>query len=62
MSKRSHPLEMAFLGFDDLTKRYLKQVENSFKGMEAIPEVKQPKKRTKKTIYGYTPQTPFGGI
>jgi hypothetical protein len=59
MAKRSHPLEMAFLGFDDLTKRYLKQVETSFKGMEAIPEVKQPKKRTKRNVYALTP---FGKV
>jgi len=59
MAKRSHPLEMAFLGFDDSTKRYLKQVENSFKGMEEIPQVKQPKKRTKRNVYALTP---FGKI
>tara|TARA_X000001382_G_C3058356_1_gene143471 strand:+ start:409 stop:588 length:180 start_codon:yes stop_codon:yes gene_type:complete len=59
MAKRSHPLEMAFLSFDDSAKRYLKQVENSFKGMEEIPQVKQPKKRTKKNVYALTP---FGKV
>jgi len=62
MAKPTHPLELAFTGFDDTALRMLKRIESSFKDLTEIPQVKQPVKRTKKTIYGQAPQTPFGGI
>ena len=55
MAKATHPLELAFTKFDDTTKLFLQQVENSFKGVDKIPEVKQPKKQNRKTIYGESP-------
>tara|TARA_Y100000592_G_scaffold83689_1_gene133746 strand:- start:323 stop:502 length:180 start_codon:yes stop_codon:yes gene_type:complete len=55
MAKSTHPLEMAFSKFDDTAERYLRQVEGSFKGLNQIPEVKQPKKRVRKNIYALTP-------
>jgi hypothetical protein len=62
MAKPTHPLELAFTKFDDTASRMLKRIDSSFKDLSEIPQVKQPKKQTKKTIYGQTPQTPFGGI
>ncbi len=62
MAKATHPLELAFMRFDDTATRMFKRIEGSFKDLTEIPEVKQPKKQTKKTIYGQAPQTPFGGI
>ena len=62
MAKAMHPLELAFTKFDDTATRMFKRIEGSFKDLTEIPEVKQPKKQTKKTIYGQAPQTPFGGI
>ena len=62
MAKPTHPLELAFTKFDDTATRMLKRIDSSFKDLTEIPQVKQPKKQTKKTIYGQTPQTPFGGI
>ena len=62
MAKPTHPLELAFTKFDDTAGRMLKRIESSFKDLTEIPQVNQPKKRTKKTIYGQAPQTPFGGI
>tara|TARA_Y100000310_G_C20075605_1_gene531429 strand:+ start:276 stop:464 length:189 start_codon:yes stop_codon:yes gene_type:complete len=62
MAKAIHPLETAFTKFDDTASRFFKRIEGSFKDLTEIPEVKQPVKRTKKTIYGQQPQTPFGGI
>jgi|TARA_R100001530_G_scaffold133693_1_gene107478 hypothetical protein len=62
MAKATHPLELAFMRFDDTAERMFKRIEGSFRDLSGIPEVKQPKKRTKKTIYGQNPQTPFGGI
>lgn len=54
-SKASQPLEMAFGMFDETAKRFLKQVENTFKDT-MVPEVEQPRKRQpKKTIYSLTP-------
>lgn len=60
MARTSHPLEMAFLRFDEATKMYFTKIENSFKNVSKIPDVRQPAKRTpKKNIY--TDQmTPFG--
>ena len=55
MAKATHPLELAFTKFDDTTKLFLQQVQSSFKGVEKIPEVRQPKKQNRKTIYGTTP-------
>ena len=62
MAKATHPLELAFIRFDDTASRFLKRVVGSFEDFTDIPQVKQPTKRTKKTIYGQAPQTPFGGI
>ena len=62
MAKATHPLELAFTKFDDTAARLFKRIEANFKDFTEIPQVKQPKKRTKKTIYGQQPQTPFGGI
>jgi hypothetical protein len=62
MANATHPLEIAFTKFDDTALRMLKKIEASFKDFTDIPQVKQPTKRTKKTIYGQAPQTPFGGI
>jgi len=46
---------MAFGMFDETAKRFLKQVENTFKDTR-VPEVEQPRKRQpKKTIYSLTP-------
>ena len=60
MAKNTHPLELAFMKFDDTTKRYLKQVSSRFQNIDGIPEVQQPKKRSKKSIYNYGLNTPFG--
>ena len=60
MAKTTHPLELAFTRFDDTTKRYFKQVQNSFGSIESIPDVQQPKKRTKNSIYTSRIETPFG--
>ena len=60
MAKSTHPLELAFMKFDDTTKRYLKQVSNSFQNIDSIPDVQQPKKRTKNSIYTSRIETPFG--
>lgn len=62
MAKPTHPLELAFTKFDDTASRMLKRIESSFKDLSDIPQVKQTKKQTKKTIYGQNPQNPFGGI
>lgn len=62
MAKATHPVELAFIRFDDTASRFLKRIEANFKDFTEIPQVKQPTKRTKKTIYGQAPQTPFGGI
>tara|TARA_B100000700_G_C14655023_1_gene673736 strand:- start:39 stop:218 length:180 start_codon:yes stop_codon:yes gene_type:complete len=59
MAKNTHPLESAFLRLDDSFKRFFNQIDNSFKGIEKIPEVSQPKKRVKKTFYS---NNPFGKI
>tara|TARA_Y100001951_G_C11232945_1_gene235728 strand:- start:39 stop:218 length:180 start_codon:yes stop_codon:yes gene_type:complete len=55
MANQTHPLELAFTKLDDTAKRYLRQVEGSFKGLNQIPEVKQPKKRVRKNVYALTP-------
>ena len=60
MAKTHHPLEMAFLKFDEDTKMYFTKIENSFKNISKIPDVRQPVKRTsKKNIYTDF-VTPFG--
>ena len=60
MAKSTHPLELAFMKFDDTTKRYLQQVSSSFQNVGSIPDVQQPKKRTQKSVYNYGLNTPFG--
>jgi|TARA_R100000234_G_C4995547_1_gene177703 hypothetical protein len=62
MAKNTHPLELAFMKFDETTQRMLKQVSQSFGNLEKIPEVKQPQTRKKKqTIYSNNMPNPFGG-
>tara|TARA_R100000458_G_scaffold47128_1_gene45823 strand:+ start:508 stop:699 length:192 start_codon:yes stop_codon:yes gene_type:complete len=62
MAKNTHPLELAFMKFDETTQRMLKQVSQSFGNLEKIPEVKQPQTRKKKqTIYSNNTPNPFGG-
>jgi len=54
-SKSSDPIAMSFGLFDETTKRFLKQVQNSFKDVK-VPEVEQPRKRQpKQTPYSLTP-------
>tara|TARA_R100001163_G_C4922902_1_gene102312 strand:- start:174 stop:362 length:189 start_codon:yes stop_codon:yes gene_type:complete len=61
MAKNTHPLELAFIKFDETTERMLKQVSQSFGNLEKIPEVKQPQKRKKVRPTFYDTNTPFGG-
>jgi len=64
MAKSTHPLEMAFSKFDDTAERYLRQVENSFKSIDKIPDVKEPKKKKRKpkpNIYAQM-QSPFRSL
>jgi hypothetical protein len=62
MAKSTHPLEMAFSKFDDTAERHLRQVENSFKSIDKIPDVKQPKKRKPKPNIYTQMQTPFRSL
>jgi|TARA_Y100000310_G_scaffold226059_1_gene228152 hypothetical protein len=57
MAKASHPLEMAFLSFDETVKRHLLQVETSFKNIKEIPDVKTGRAK-RRSIF----KTPFERI
>ena len=60
MAKKTEYVNLAFTKFDDTTKRFFTQLQNSFGSMESIPDVEQPKKRTKNPIYTSRLETPFG--
>ncbi len=45
MPKPQHPLEMAYINFDETVKRHLSQVEKNFRNVKNIPEVKTPIKK-----------------
>ena len=45
MAKPKHPLEIAYINFDETVKRHLSQVEKNFKNVKNIPEVKTPTKK-----------------
>ena len=57
MAKSNHPIEMAFTSFDETVKRHFTQVENSFKNIKKIPDVKTGRAK-RRSIF----KTPFERI